>query len=190
MEPRKTMKLLSKVAPWFVAALLVGSQLYAQPVGPDAPATTAKPAPAPLRRVSAAEAKQDAQASRDKVRSDIQYIQHLQSKARKAKDVIKLTCVNDKFIKLKAEANLFDSAHSALIAVLDTEARHEAFDRVSASASRVHKIREEAQICVGESDLSNVSSVEFTGPEIIDDPTLALPFDITVEPPAYASPYI
>jgi hypothetical protein len=94
------------------------------------------------------------------------------------------------FSKLKAQANLFDEAHRELLIDLDTDARVETYARVTTASNDVTKAREEAEACIGESQLGNESANDFEGPEIVDDPTLGLPFDIEVEPPAYASPYI
>lgn len=179
------MKRLKKIAPLFAAMLLAGS-LYAQPSSlPAAPPAAPAVKTAPL---SPERMKKEAQALRDDVRASIQHLYFLQTKARKSNDIIKLTCVNDKFIKLKAEANLFDEAHRDLLDGLDSDSRFANYDRVTASAHEVTKSREEAEACIGESQLESAN--EFEGPEIVDDPTLGLPFDIAVEPPAYASPYI
>lgn len=181
------MKRLKKIAPLF-AALLVAGSLYAQPTTP-APASPPPPA-AKTPIPSPAQMKKEAQSMRDAVRASIQRMYALQAKARKSNDIIQLTCVNDKFIKLKAQANLFDEAHRELLIDLDTDARVETYARVTAASNDVTKAREEAEACIGESQLGNESANDFEGPEIVDDPTLGLPFDIEVEPPAYASPYI
>jgi hypothetical protein len=60
---------------------------------------------------------------------------------------------------------------------------------VTKAAGQVHEVRDEADACVGKVELDDSAS-DFTGPSLLDDPTLGLPFDIEVEPPAYASPYI
>lgn len=133
--------------------------------------------------------KRQAQVHHAQLREAVQRIQAQRAKARKEQDVIKLTCVNDKFVRLKAQANIFDEAYRELLAVMDTDARDEAFERVSKSASEIRLILEEATVCVGEPQLSG-SETGHTAPTLLDDPTLGLPFDIGVEAPAYASPYI
>jgi hypothetical protein len=182
------MKRLTKNALLFLGAIILGGRLYAQP-GP--PATPAPVEPAVNQaRMTPSQMKEESQAMRERVRLDLQRVQHQQTKARKANDIIKLTCVNDKFVKLKAHANLFDNAHRELLGVIDTDARFGAYEQLSQTASNVQKAREEADTCIGEPELAGVSANDFTSPDIVDDPTLALPFDIEVEPPAYASPYI
>ena len=184
------MKRLKKSAIWLTFAMVIGGHVVAQPAQPTAPkaAETAEPA---LPKLSLDEAKKQAQELRNQVRAHIRHAQHLQTQARKEKDVIKLSCVNDKFIKLKAEANIFDLAHRELVELLDSDTQRSAlFGRTSKAASDVRKVREEADACIGEAQLGQDSESDFVGPELLDDPTLSLPFDISVEPPAYASPYI
>jgi hypothetical protein len=174
-----------------VVALLAGSQLYAQP------STGAEPvAPAAAKgRLSISEMKVNSDTFVAQVRIDLQRVQHLQTIVRKEKDVIKLSCVNDKFVKLKAETNIFDSANSELLRVLDTDARFDAYANVQQAADATHKIREEAEACAGESELTPKESANsFDAPEIPDDPTQGgMPFPGegggSVEPPGYASPY-
>jgi hypothetical protein len=119
---------------------------------------------------------------------DLQHVERLQAKARKEKDVIKLSCINDKLIELKPEANMFDAIRKELLDQFD-EAIAQSLEK---SAIQVHKIREQADMCAGEFELApGASGNSVTAPEISDDPTTDLPFDMgtLVEPPAYASPW-
>ncbi|MDQ3339389.1 MAG: hypothetical protein M4D80_29850 [Myxococcota bacterium] len=127
------------------------------------------------------------------VRVDTQHVQHLQAQARVEKDVIKLSCINDKMVKLKAEANLFDKARGELTAVLETDNRGSALVLVEDGAGKVHELRLEADRCSGKIDLPmGDTGNSFTPPIIPDDPTTGLPFEdngTVLEPPGYASPY-
>jgi hypothetical protein len=188
------MKLIHKGVIATLLALLVAGTLNAQPAAP-----AADPAPAPAaptsptnRLLSTEEMKLSVTTLQTQVRTDNQHVQHLQAVVRKEKDVIKLSCVNDKYVKLKAEANLFDKAVSDLLGVIDRDDRHTAYTSTTQAADRVHKAREEADACVGEKDMTGESGNSFTPPDIVDDPTTDLPFDdfgTVVEPPVYASPY-
>ncbi len=174
-----------------VAALLIAGQLYAQPVAPATPAADPV-APAPQGQLSAEEMKIRSATIAEQVRADNQRVQHLQAVARQQKDIIKLSCVNDKFVKLKAETNIFDNAQAELTASIDTDARFAAFPRVEQAGTAAHKVREEAEACAGEGELvPSDSKTTVTSPEIPDDPTQGgTPWgDIEVEPPAYASPF-
>lgn len=180
------MKTLAKLLPSVLAGALLVGHLYAQPQAPS-PAAEEVDAPKPV--LSPEEMTLHAQEQKDELRVAIQGIQALRTRARKEQDVIKLTCVNDKFVKLKAQANIFDQAHRDLLAVIDTDERVEAFERLTKIASEIRAIREEATVCIGEQQLGESES-GYTAPTIVDDPTLGLPFDIQVEAPAYASPFI
>lgn len=140
-------------------------------------------------QLSPEEMKKVAQEHRAKVRVHLQHVQHLQALSRKEADIIKLNCVNDKFVKMKAEANIFDLAHSEMIALIETSERNRLFKSVEAGANSIRQVREEADSCIGSPELGGGEN-DFTQPELRDDPTVSLPFDIEVEPPAYASPFI
>lgn len=182
------MKKLTKAAVLGSFALLIGSRIYAQPAEGVDPTTATTKVAADVPLLAPEEMKVQAQGLRDQVRRDIQRVQQLQAMARKSQDIIQLTCVNDKFVNLKAEANIFDSAHSELVDVLETSARFEAHGRVTKSADAVGKLREEAAACIEGREVGSAST-DFTSPDLLDDPTGGMPFDISVEPPAFASPF-
>ncbi len=124
------------------------------------------------------------------VKVDIRHVKHLQEVARKNKDVIKLTCVNDKYLSLKAQANIFDDFHRELEgANADGTERIAVYDHVTDAADKVHKLRIEADACVGELELGTESSNGTDHPPFPDDPTVGDPFGEVIEPPGYASPY-
>ena len=149
------MKRLTKIAPLLVGATILGGRLYAQ----TAPAPTkAAPTAHARAQISPEQMQRDAQTSRDAVRGHLQRMYYLQAQAHKQNDVIKLTCVNDKFVTLKAEANLFDDAQHQLLIVLQTNERFDAYDRMATSAETIRRIREEADGCIGEPELARISS--------------------------------
>ena len=125
------------------------------------------------------------------VNDDLRHVKHLQEVARKQKDVIKLTCVNDKLIALKAEANIFDeSRHGLQNVAAEGSERFTVFASVTDGAQNVHKLRGEADACVGEPELAGESSNGVVHPVFPDDPTVGDPFQPgSVEPPGYASPF-
>jgi hypothetical protein len=129
-------------------------------------------------------------------KDDLQHVIHLQAVARKQKDVIKLNCINDRLVQLKAQMNIFDSAVSTLTASLSSTVaadRDSAFNEVTVTADGIKRIRAEADVCAGEDLLRQESSTTVDAPEIPDDPTDWDPaWDPTlddVEPPGYASPF-
>jgi len=130
-------------------------------------------------------------------KDDLQHVLHLQTIARKDKDVIKLNCINDKLVQLKAQLNILDSASSSLTATLSTPGHPDtqrSYGEVSSSGDSIRRIRSEADTCAGEDLLRQESSSVVDAPDIVDDPTTWDPdWDPTnddVEPPIYASPFV
>lgn len=120
------------------------------------------------------------------VKGDLQHIYGLREVARKNKDVIKLNCVNDKFIQAKATANIFDTAYLHLQGV--ASGGEALFKSATDAASDLRRLKNEANACVGE-ELSAEMLTESSHPPFPDDPTHGDPFEPGVEPPGYASPY-
>ncbi|MBX3154707.1 MAG: hypothetical protein KF773_01820 [Deltaproteobacteria bacterium] len=125
------------------------------------------------------------------VKDDMRHVLSLRERARKEKDVIKLTCVNDKLVALKAQMNIFDTLHAELAGSLERSGseRFTMFGNARTGAEEVKKTRREADGCLGESELFNQESGQVLRPEIRDDPSAIGPYFDTVEPPAYASPF-
>lgn len=116
--------------------------------------------------------------------NDHRLVVGLQIKARREKDVIKLTCINEKLLQIKALRNMIES----VLGVFITAPARDSFDQLSSHASEVRVLREAAQACAGEIELFTDSANNYTAPDIPDDPTDPL-FPGGVEPPGYASPY-
>ena len=169
-----------------MALMLVGGQIYAQPSGQQSPPETTGGS-----ELSPEDMSKRATDLDGKVRIDMQHVESLQASERKKQDVIKLSCVNDKLLKLKGEANLFDIVRSELTTSLNSGERFAVYPRVGVAAGRVHKLRNEADQCAGELELQQDASSSVTHPPIPDDPTTNVPFEgnTLVEEPAYASPY-
>ena len=118
------------------------------------------------------------------------HVLHLQEVARKRRDVIKLTCVNERLLQLKAHANLFDQARLELMGgTTVTPEITDAFTRLEKASSDVYKSRVAADACIGEPELSSESTTVVDAPDFPDDPTIGDPFKPGIEPPGYASPF-
>jgi hypothetical protein len=125
------------------------------------------------------------------IQADYRYTLSLQSQARRQKDVIKLNCVNDKLIQIKAEMNIGESANSQLEVAVSTNSgdRQTAFTELQAAGNSVRDLRQQAAACLGEAELTKQESGgTYTHPNFPDDPTI-IPFDVYTEPPVYASPF-
>ncbi len=119
----------------------------------------------------------------DHIHEDAQHVQHLQSIARRQKDVIKLNCVNDKLVQIKPQMNVADNA----LASFDLDHRV-MLTTMNQAGESIRRLREEADQCIGEPILGNESSNSYTNPGGYD-PTSVNPWGNPIEPPAYASPY-
>jgi hypothetical protein len=118
------------------------------------------------------------------VESDLRHVHRLQDIARRQNDIIRLTCVNDRFIELKGAANVFDEHRHAFYGAPDAVA----LSSLSEDVSAAHKIRGQADACVGEPELAGESTNGFDHQLFPDDPTMSISFT-PIEPPAYASPF-
>lgn len=123
---------------------------------------------------------------------DARHMRHLQAVARKEKDVIKLTCVNDTLVQLKAKQNLFDDSHRQFETGIasDADAARPAFEELTVIGTDVANLRAAAESCIGVPELyKQESAASVQHPDFPDDPTLEDPFQPDLEPPAYASPF-
>ncbi|HWO19087.1 MAG TPA: hypothetical protein VNO30_09925 [Kofleriaceae bacterium] len=179
-------------------AALASSSTYAQKPTPaaggaDPSAKAAKSDKAPA--LSLPEMVTEAGTLEGQIKADARHVLHLQEKARQAKDVIKLGCINDKLVQLKAQVNIFDTVHASLRAGLDAgstaEDKQSTYAEVTATAGSIKSLRVEADVCVGEPELfKQESSSEVKRPDIVDDPGASNPFTgVRFEAPAYASPF-
>jgi hypothetical protein len=176
------MKLLKKYAP--LAALLAAVTVQAQ---------TAPPAALPP-----SEMKLRAESIRKEMDEDNRHVLHLQALARKEKDVIKLTCINDKLVQIKAQMNLFDTASLQLDATISNtdDSPRAAFTDVEKAGADVKKLRGEADACAGALEMyKQESKSDVTRPDL-DDPTDGDPFHpdeqtegAEVDPPGFATPW-
>jgi len=125
-----------------------------------------------------------------RVREDNEHVVQLRERSRKSKDVIKLNCVNDKFIQIKALAKVFDNQRILAENAISGGGEGDVFRDVSTTVSDIRKLRGEADACVGE-ELVSDSLNDYLGPTFPDDPTKGDPFvpDDGIEPPGYASPF-
>ena len=99
----------------------------------------------------------------------------LQGAARKAKDVIKLNCVNEKLLAVKQLLNIGDAAQNDLteaIAGGDRAAAAHHYGQVKLAHERTTAERDDAEGCIGEEIVFvGPTKVDVKGPVIADDPT-------------------
>lgn len=124
------------------------------------------------------------------VSQDYRMVVMMQAEARREKDVIKLGCVNDKLVQMKAEMNIADTSRQTVEMAIQSggAGKAVAFSELNESARMIRTLRQEAGGCLGEYDLNDESANSVTHPAFPDDPTV-LPFDVYMEAPGYASPF-
>jgi hypothetical protein len=156
------------------------------------------PPPAPTKPLSPTEMRERVEQLTKDINDDNRHVLHLQALVRKEKDVVKLTCVNDKLVQIKAQMNLFDGATLQLEALINNtdDSPRSTFADVEKAAGEVHRLRGEADGCAGELEMyKQESKADFERPDL-DDPTDGDPFhdpeqvgEPDVDVPGYATPY-
>jgi len=178
-------------------ALFVAVTVHAQntPPTPGTPGAATAPVSAAVK-LSVPQMRERIGVLDIQIQSDVQTMKRLQEVARREKDVVKLTCVNDRLVELKAQQNIYDTANQQFQTTASADggdAARTSFDELSATAESIKVLRGNAEACVGLPDLyKQESDVNVTHPDFPDDPTTTDPFEPVfegVEPPGYASPF-
>jgi hypothetical protein len=190
MRMKSLTKYLGAVA--LFAAVTVHAQTPAPSAGESAP-----PAPA-AAKLSIPQMTERSVVFEGQIAEDVQKMNQLRDVARKEKDVVKLTCVNDRLVELKAQQNIYDQSKQQFAAQTsagNADAARPSYDELSATAEQIKLLRGAAEACIGVPELYKQESDDsVTHPDFPDDPTTTDPFDDpvfeTVEPPGYASPFL
>lgn len=197
------MRAFTKLLP---ALVLLGtvSILRADTPAPAPPA----PAPAPVdpssvegrQKAAAALSASDVQAKAAVIMAqlpeDYRHVMYLKEQARKSKDVLKLTCVNDKLVQIKAQMNLADTTNADLQAALtnnSADGRATFYVNLQTTSDSVASLRRDADVCAGTPELyKQEAGVTVEAPDL-PDPAGGDPFGVEgngeIEPPGYASPF-
>ena len=107
----------------------------------------------------------------DNLQQALSRIVQLQEVAKKAGDVIKLNCVNDKLLQIKELLNIAEGALTNIteaIARNDEDERYHQFSRLTIAHQKGEQVRQEAENCIGE-DLVYVGDTEI---DMEVDPTV------------------
>ncbi len=154
---------------------------------------TATPSTAKSDAPTVAEMQATAARLSEQMKSDLEQVTELKEVARKQKDVIKLNCVNDRLIQIKAQLNIADATNVQLQASLSRNAddRQSLYASLSGTAESVKNLRGEADSCIGAPDLmkQEASGNTVDRPFIPDDPATTPTLGEEFEPPAYGSPF-
>jgi hypothetical protein len=120
-------------------------------------------------------------------------IDQLLQDARRAKDIIRINCLMDKKVQVKASADNANKSFGVMqeaIARADQGASLHEFTRITIVNQNVQVLSSEAEACVGE-ELSYVGAtrVDVEAPEA-EDPNPGTPTPVESDRPPSASPYI
>jgi hypothetical protein len=176
-----------------VGAVLTGGIVLAQDAGPP-PARPDVEMPAATRaEISANDMVKQVADYRAKMEEMLKHIVQLQDQAKRQKDVIKLNCVNDKELQIKAVLNIADEANTNLVTAIargDEMDRYHQYGRITLAYQESQRIAAEAEQCVGE-DLTYLgkTTVSVEEPPVPEDPTiLSEPNFPVVDPLPVGSP--
>lgn len=201
MAPRSR-KFLAGLTILTIMSFVGGVVLAQDPPPPEEPPTPEEPkepdVELPLGKqaeISPAEMVQKSEEYLSKVREGLRRVVLLQEVARRQKDVIKLNCVNEKYLALKSLLNIAENAMTNLqeaIARNDDEGRYHEFSRMTIAYQQATVITAEAENCVGEPDIIYLGPtvIDVYAPDVPDDPTIDVdPGFPTIEWPPVASPF-
>lgn len=171
-----------------------GTLIYAAPGDPiDTGDTTTVTTPgAKTAILSPAEMTVGADDAMTNMHAMLRHVTQLREKAAKDKDIIKLNCVNDKLMPMKAQVNLAEGSRRDLdqmISANDEKGRYAAYSDLTLSLDKVKDLRDEADACVGDAlTYIGKTDVQVTGPE---NPLVPGDngFDTGIEPPTYRTPF-
>lgn len=136
-----------------------------------------------------------AEAALLKMRDVRKYVQNLLEQARKAKDIIKVTCLNDKLTQINVNIRTYEDRMQSLtnaVKIGDRAARNHEFNVLVVLEQKILNLRMEAETCIGEAEgyLGKTEVVVSIPKGMVKmDPTLVPDIGITVyerPPPASA----
>lgn len=105
--------------------------------------------------LTAGDMEANAESMLEKMRSSRKYVQNLLDAARKEKDIIKITCLNDKLTQINVSVRTFEDRMVSMRTALktgDREAVNHEYNILSVLGQKVDGLRLEAEACIGESE--------------------------------------
>jgi hypothetical protein len=181
--------------------LLIGPVALAQSGSPGAPGSAPENLPPAAVDISAPQ--RPTLGGQDMLKQGREYrtnmertlaeLQVMVEQARKQKDVIRLNCVMDKLVQVKANMNIADQALQKLqeaVSRRDEGGSLHEYTRITIVNQKVQVLQNEGQTCVGaELNYIGATRVEVEAPELpegVTDPSLEPP---PLERPPFATPY-
>ncbi|HEY0711194.1 MAG TPA: hypothetical protein VGF45_00850 [Polyangia bacterium] len=194
-----------KISNLALGLVLVSGVVFAQPAPTPAPAPPAGPAAAPgappagidLRvpqrsNLTPQEMQQAATEYRGRIGGVVKRIETLLTEAREQRDIIRINCLTDKLVQVRASSGVSDKSFATMqeaIARGDQGSSLHEFTRITIINQNIQVLAGEAEACVGE-ELSYVGATrvdveEPPGP----DPNSGTPEPVAPERPPAVSPF-
>ena len=180
-----------------LSAALVSLLLAAAPATPGTKTASAPPPSTgvpSVREPSPAQMRKEAEESAQEMKGAVKKILGLIEKARAARDIVLLNCLNEKLTQMKALVRVSDQANLNLQEFLAKDqvegAVHER-RKIALADEKVKGLLGEAESCLGENGSGGgKTTISVTKPEYPGDPThLDQPDGSDLETPPGASPY-
>jgi hypothetical protein len=106
-------------------------------------------------KMSDAQMSGKAEGALTKLRDVRKYVQNLLDQARKAKDIIKITCLNDKLTQINVNIRTYEDRMQSLqnaIKTGDKAARNHEYNVLVVLENKIENLRMEAETCIGEAE--------------------------------------
>jgi len=122
-------------------------------------------------------------------------VQNMLDRARKEKDTLKITCLDDKLTQIHVNLQGIEERKSALeVAVQggDTSTANQQFTILKIYVSRIQGLMAEAENCIGDTDVvigETETIVEVDDDITIEDPSDSPEIEIGIDQPVHASGY-
>ena len=185
-------------AAWLVVAGATTAVFAQSAAGPPAPAGL--PAAPEMAgnpgQLSPADMVAQAKEMQGRVEAAQARVEQLQEAARRNKDIVRLNCINDKLIQIKANGRVMtwatEALHRAIEAKDDALRLHE-FSRLGLTTQKVAVLAVEAENCVGEETWSaGETQIKFDVDPTVPggDPTEEARPEPVIERPPLDSPFI
>lgn len=187
---RKIINLIAILLVVAVAGVAVAKDKEKDEVSSETDATKEDPS-----KMGDEEIVKKAEATLSKLRDVRKYVQNLLDQARKQKDIIKITCLNDKLTQINVNIRTYEDRLQSLsnaIKTGDKASRNHEYNVLVVLENKIVGLRMEAETCIGEAEgYLGKTEVTVTAPKGMAEMDPTSIFDIGIEiidrpPPASA----
>ena len=120
-------------------------------------------------------------------------VQNMLDRARKEKDTLKITCLDDKLTQIHVNLRGIEERKEALgvaVGAGDTSSANQQFTILKIYVSRIQGLMAEAESCIGDADvvLGETETTMTIDEDItLEDPSTPIEVEVTVDQPPHAS---